>query len=199
MMATTSRTRGGSTLNKIPEHAVTADTSLNLPAEALAPYSTHWNAINRAVGKKIRSDAMNVLGADAILVREYIITKTKEFDQLSAKLFDLMEDLGFFKFLTHDLQAAAYDHFVWMVVCEALFKEAVPFPGDTKVWMAFREWLYCEMNVKVEVEFKAVLEMDEVMDVEDDGQWPKSGEGLEDRYADGEDEDTDGGVRLVWA
>ena len=82
---------------------------------------------------------------------------------------------------------------------EALFKEAVPFPGDTKVWMAFREWLYREMNVKVEVEFKAVLEMDEATDVEDDGQWPKSGEGLEDRYADGEDEDTDGGVRLVWA
>ncbi|KAF8861924.1 hypothetical protein BDZ45DRAFT_687200 [Acephala macrosclerotiorum] len=184
-MATTTRTRRASTLPKVPKHP-------NLPSDALAPYSTFWSAINHAVLTKIRADAMTANGGDNVLIRNYIVEKSTEFDKMSGKVYDLMESLNFFMFLTHDLQAAAYDHFIWMVACDTLFKEEVPFPGDTKVWESFREWLYREMKIKVEEEFEEALLMRE-----EEVEFPLSGEGLEDRYADGEDEDTDGGVRLI--
>lgn len=83
---------------------------------------------------------------------------------------------------------------------DVIFEEDVTFPGDTKVWKAFGEWLLREKGVDAEEELKWLLEIAKNVedDSEDDRSFPQSGEGVEDRYADGEDEDTHGGVRLIW-
>ncbi|CZR54647.1 uncharacterized protein PAC_04531 [Phialocephala subalpina] len=197
-MASTANTRNSANANSTP-----FDPTTDLPAAALLPYNSVWGEIDSFMKSKCHADALRLSDSDPEAFEDIKSRLTDENGELIGNTIRSLLSMPMTRYMTQDLQNCWIEKSVWSKI--GIHRQ---FPGRVDTLDVFTAW-YSEVR-------KPVLQGDSSKEengkdvarkeLEDKGSEKKEagiaepdyGHQYEERYADGEDDDTDGGVRLYW-
>ncbi|KAF8861925.1 hypothetical protein BDZ45DRAFT_739798 [Acephala macrosclerotiorum] len=190
-----------------------AATAPPIPAAALVSYKSVWGEIDTYIKSKSRSEALILSCGEAEAFADFEKSCHGAFEIMIGDAIRSLEETPFYQYMTEDLRNCYIEESVWRKIGLSIQKK---FPGNLGGLDAFFIW-YSEEGQKLVREKtssaaeskgkgkgkgKEVEKSEEKKDSEDNGSnaTPKLDYGHEypERYADGEDEDADGGVPLFW-